>query len=212
MKALRAATAEMIREIQESWYYKANFVSDLIREIIIFGMIIFLGGYSSMGAVYNVPRTETRPLVLLGYLFWSYSAFALSAMGYDISFEAARGILEYKFTSVAPPALLLAGKAIGGIVTSTGFILVMCALIFLLFRVSIDVTAGALAALLLTLVGMYGLGYVFAGFALYAKRVNRAVTVFGSPCSRPSGVLVFCKARPEKRPARQPLIFQKDVL
>ncbi|WP_041423817.1 hypothetical protein [Thermosediminibacter oceani] len=154
MKALRAATAEMIREIQESWYYKANFLSELMIDIIIFGMIIFLGGYSDMGAAYGVTRTETRPLVLLGYLFWYYSASALSVMGNDISIEAARGILEHKFTSVAPPALLLAGKAIGHVVTTTAFILVICGVFFLLFRVSIDVTAGALAALSLTLVGM----------------------------------------------------------
>ncbi|TYP52462.1 ABC transporter permease [Thermosediminibacter litoriperuensis] len=44
---------------------------------------------------------------------------------------------------------------------------------------------------------MYGLGYIFAGFALYVKRVNRAVTVFQTLIFFISGMLYPPEAIPE---------------
>lgn len=178
MKWFRAFRAEIFRELQETYYYRTNLIGDLVVQIFLFGALILLGGYSSVGAKYGVDRSDTRSLVLLGYLFWSYSAWAISQMGSDVAAEALKGTLEYKFTSVAPPALLLGGKALGSMITSTGFVLLVVTIIVLFFRVPITVTPGAVLALVTTLIGMYGIGFIFAGLALVAKRVSQVVTAF----------------------------------
>jgi ABC-2 type transport system permease protein len=170
--------AEVLREIQETFYYRSNLVGDFVVQVVLFSALIFMGGYSAMGAKYGVARDQTPSLLLLGYLFWNYSIWAISQMGSDVAAEASKGTLEHKFMSVAPPALLLAGKALGGIVTSSIFIVLVLMVIALLFHITIKITFGAFLSLIITLVGMYGLGFVFAGLALYTKKTSRIVSVF----------------------------------
>jgi len=175
MSTWRAVRCEIVREMQETFFYKANLLGDFVAQVLLFGALIFLGGFHQVGMTYGAGRVETRSLVLLGYLFWSYSSWAIGEMGSNVANEAAKGTLEHRFTSVAPPAALLLGKALGGVVLSTGFVALVVGVITLLFGVAVPLSAGALLALLLTLVGMYGIGLIFAGAALVAKRIAQLV-------------------------------------
>ena len=177
MRILRAAAAEIVREIQETYFYRMNLLGDFVVQVLLFGALLMFSGFHSIQGAYHVNRVGARSLVLVGYLFWSYSSWAISAMGSNVASEAARGTLEYKFTSIAPPAVLLAGKAVGGMVTSTVFVAVVVAVIDIAFRVTVSLAAGSFVALFLTLVGMYGVGIAFAGLALVAKRISQVVSV-----------------------------------
>jgi len=96
-------------------------------------------------------------------------------MGNEVNREAMVGTLEQKFMAVVPPPLLLAGKAIGGTVISSISLLILVGAILLLFKLQLDVTSLALLSLGVTLIGMYGLGFAFAGLALLVKRTGQLV-------------------------------------
>ncbi len=172
---LRAAKAEVARELKESFQYRTALAIDLVVLLLVYSGLLFSGRFTWIYRRYGGKLGDSRGMMLLGYLFWSYSMYALSQMGNDIAREASLGTLEQKFMGVVPIQLLLAAKALGGSVVSSFSVIVLVVISTLFFGVHLEITAIAVLALLITLVGMYGLGFAVAGLAILVKRTGQLV-------------------------------------
>ncbi len=172
---LRILKAEIVREIKESWQYRTGFLVDLLTQFLLYVGLLFTGKFTWLIREYAMGAGESRGLFLLGYIFWVYSISALSQMGNDIAREATVGTLEQKFMAIAPPPVLLTGKALGGIAISSAIAATMIAVSSIFLQVEVNITAPALLALGITLIGMYGMGFIFGGIVLLAKKTGQLI-------------------------------------
>ncbi len=172
---LRAVKAEVVREIKESFQYRTALLIDLVVLLLVYSGLLFSGRFTWIYRQYGGRLENSRGMMLLGYMFWSYSIYALSQMGNDVAGEASLGTLEQKFMGVVPIQLLLAAEAVGGSVVSSFLVAVLVVISTLFFRVNLEITVFAFLALLVTLVGMYGLGFAIAGLSILVKRTGQLV-------------------------------------
>ncbi|ABY91646.1 hypothetical protein JCM16816_04740 [Thermoanaerobacter brockii subsp. lactiethylicus] len=171
-KYLNIVIAEIRRSLKESFSYKMGLVSDIVVLTLLYAGLIFMDTGSMLGEYYNNPG-NSKTLLLLGYIFWSYSIAAISGVSSEISIEAVKGTLEQKFMAVIPYPFLIAGNIISSLLLSSIVAAVIIAFSNLIIGVSITVNGKVILSLLMTLVGMYGMGLILGGLSLIAKRINQ---------------------------------------
>jgi ABC-2 type transport system permease protein len=166
---MRILTIGLIGEIRKNllinWTYKANvFVSLFTLGFIFVGIVFFLGGGNlSPGKVASA---------LLGYLVWMFAVTAVSDLSFGLRSEISAGTLEQLAMSPAPMGLLLMGRVIATLMIATLQVLVMGIVMYLLLGVRIPLRLEALPALVLTLFGVFGFGFIIAGAMLIFKQVE----------------------------------------
>jgi len=148
-----------------TWTYKANtFISLFTLGFIFIGIVFFLGG----------GKLDPNKIVsaLLGYLTWMYAVSALSDMSYGLRGEISAGTLEQLEMSPASISLLLSGRVIANIIISTFQVILFEITMYLLFGIRFPLRLAALPVLMITLVGVFGFGFIIAGAMLIFKQVE----------------------------------------
>lgn len=175
MSTLVLYSASMRKTVIEFRRYAFDTLSGLVTiygffVILFFGARAFGGGRPGFG--------NTLSQVVVSYALWAMTMFALGALTYDLTQEAQLGTLEQ--LSMSPFGLVRA--LVARVFTSTG--LYLCAWVVLL--VLMMATSGrwlnvdpvsVLPVLLMTLLGIIGVGFVLAGLAIVFKRVQNALQV-----------------------------------
>jgi ABC-2 type transport system permease protein len=163
--ALTAFLGEIRKCLLITWTYKANtFISLFTLGFIFIGIVFFVSG----------GKLEPDKIVsaLLGYLVWMYAVSAISDMSYGLSVEISAGTLEQLEMSPAPISLLLSGRVIANLMISTVQVILMGYAMYLLFGIRFPLKLEALPVLLVTLVGVFGFGFIIAGAMLIFKQVE----------------------------------------
>ena len=156
---------EIRKNLLINWTYKANlFVSLFTLGFIFVGLIFFLSGGN--------PSPEKIASALLGYLIWMYATTAVSDLSYGLRGEISAGTLEQLEMSPAPVGLLLMGRVIATLLIATVQVFLMGSAMYLLLNVRIPLRLEALPALLITLVGVFGFGFIIAGAVLLFKQIE----------------------------------------
>ncbi len=170
---LRAFKAEFLLNLRQSLRYKMSFFSDLIVQFLIYSALLFAGRYTWMTREYGGAVSDSKSLMLVGYVFWSYAILAIGEIGSAIKAEANRGTLEQKCLSVVPLSWLLMAKAFSGVIVSTTFVAMLIGMSMIVFNVSVKITFGAFMAWFIMIIGMYGFGYMMGGIALIVKKLGQ---------------------------------------
>ncbi len=172
MLYLRVIFAEIKREIKEALTYRVGILSDIaVFSVLILSLLFFRTG-SSLEDYYG-GAADAKSLLLVGYLFWVFSIYAINSTSSEIHHEALRGTLEQKFMAVVPIGLLFLGKMLSGLLISTVIIASVTVLVLLLTDITLKITGLSLVLLGINLVGMYGLGLIFGSIALKVKKIGR---------------------------------------
>lgn len=122
--------------------------------------------------------------VILGSALAAFWFNVLWSMGAHLYWERDSGNLELYILSPAPMMGILAGMALGGLATTATRAAAILVCGMLIFQVSFDFSQWplALAALLLTLFALYGLGMVFASlFLLWGREAWHVVNLLQEP-------------------------------
>jgi ABC-2 type transport system permease protein len=139
--------------------------------LIFFGAKVFGGGRTGFG--------DTISAVVVYFALWSLTVFALGVLTYELTQEAQQGTLEQVAMSPFGLARVLVAR------TFTGLVIYFTMMAGLL--VAMMATTGRwlnlapfsmLPIILLTIVGVIGLGFVLAGIAIVFKRVQQALQVW----------------------------------
>ena len=163
--ALIAFIGEIRKCLLIAWTYKANtFISLFTLGFIFIGIVFFISGV----------KLDPDKVVsaLLGYLTWMYAVSAISDLSFGLSGEISAGTLEQLEMSPAPISLLLSGRVIANLIITTLQVILMGAAMFLLFNIRFPLRLEALLVLLITLVGVFGFGFIIAGAMLIFKQVE----------------------------------------
>jgi ABC-2 type transport system permease protein len=190
---MRTLTIGLIGEIRKNllinWTYKANmFVSLFTLGFIFVGLVFFLGG--------GKLSPEKVASALLGYLVWMYAVTALSDMSYGLRGEISAGTLEQLAMSPAPVGLLLVGRVIATLISATVQVFLMGIVMYLLLGVRIPLRLEALPALLLTLLGVCGFGFIIAGAMLIFKQVESFSNLLNNALAFLNGAFLPVSAMP----------------
>jgi len=120
------------------------------------------------GGVYGA---QERTLVLVGWLAWQVAGRVMAHLSDAISEEAQAGTLEQVCLSPVPLAAVVAARSVAYLLTA-GAEGVVAAVVLVFFAGPLPFGAGLLAVFCMSLVGAYGLGFLFAGLAMVFKRAS----------------------------------------
>ena len=210
--ALTALTSETRKGLLLMWAYRFNMVLELVTMGTIFVFIGYLMGDGELDP-------ERLDGTLIGFLVWFYAAIAIGSMSGNLSEEASTGTLEQMYMSPVPTWIIFVGRVLSTVLVSTFMVLAVGAVLVLLLGIEISLSVQALPVMVLTLLGLFGLGYGIGGATLVFKRVpaltnmmtNLLLFLNGSllPVDRlPEGVGLLAKALP----TTQGIIVLREVL
>jgi ABC-2 type transport system permease protein len=164
-RMLIAVLGETRKGLMISWTYRVNLLTSLATVAFVFVGISLL-----MGRGRPDPRENAG--MLLGFVAWFYAAAAISDMSYSIRSETQAGTLEQMSMSPAPFALLLLGRVLANFLVTTAQLLIMGLVLVFALRIPLPLRWEGLPVLAITLVGVFGFGYMIAGATLVFKNVE----------------------------------------
>jgi ABC-2 type transport system permease protein len=166
MRATLVALAGEIRKsLLVSWTYRVNTLTGLLTFGLMFVAIGFLMTGGSLDAQAMAP-------IFLGYITWMYAMMAIGNVAYGVRGEMSAGTLEQMAMSPAPLGIVLLGRLIANLLVTTLQIALFSIALRYLAGIGAPMNAAGLLVLLLTLLGILGLGFLIAGAVMVWKQVE----------------------------------------
>lgn len=175
-KYFNAFIEEIKLSLEIYWSYKVNLIFETFYiGLLYLGLLYFDSGQRlslHYGNIHNY-----KSLLLIGYVFWSFSIAALSVSSSCISSESMRGTLEQKFMSIVPMYVLIAGEFLANILVQLIEISIIVLISHFILGVKFYFEFSIIIILLITLTGMYGIGLTIAGISIREKKINGLVFI-----------------------------------
>jgi ABC-2 type transport system permease protein len=163
--ALLAIFNETAKRFRIIWNYKFNVLVQLATVGLIFiGATYFLGGGSF--------NQKLLAPVFLGYIMWFYARIVIMTTSTDIIGEAQTGTLEQMYMSPAPSELLVLGRMLATLITTTVMVFLTSLVLVLMLGIHIPLRWEGLFIIGLTLAGLFGFTLMLGGAALAFKQID----------------------------------------
>lgn len=201
MNYFNAVKWEIILDIKEYLRYRIGLLTDFIIFTGTFIAVYFMGAGQVFASFYDTSEAGGHVLVLIGYIFWQNASAALGYCVGSISSETAQGIFETRLQSkYAIESILFFRLLVSCFIHLITYIGILLFSNFVIGYSMKDVGTIVLAILvsLFSLVGMYGMGMIFAGICICEKRVGSLVLIVQTMLLLVTNTL---------SPAREPLIY-----
>jgi ABC-2 type transport system permease protein len=165
------------------WRYPLNAVSNVFQPIIWITPVYFMGkAFSTNGqatgfAAYS-GSGDYMSYILLGTVLTNFILTVFWGMGLALKEDMDAGVLESNWLTPVSRLLILVGRTLTSLLTTTITSLVMLGLGAALF--GFKPTGSSLAAFLTAipmLLGLYGFGFAFAGVVLLMRDANTLIDV-----------------------------------
>ena len=171
---------ETILSFKEYTQYKIGLFMDFLIFTGTFIAVYMFGVGSAFSNFYALDGVQGSVLVIIGYVFWQNASAALGYCTNAISRETSQGIFEVRMQSRYPLEGVLFSQLLAAsiihIITYVGIILFGEIMVGFSFE---DICFILLAILLsfVTIIGMYGIGLIFAGIALIEKKIGSFIII-----------------------------------
>ena len=165
MNLLYVIMNETYKGLVIQWDYKFNLIMEWLGMVsVIVGIMFFVG----QGEITNEQATSS----VLGVIITFYAFNAIGNMSWSLAEEAQTGTLEQLYMSPIPSQLILLGRSLSTYISATLEITFMTVVLFLLFQLEMTFTWEMIPVLLITIVGLMGLGYIMGGLTLVFKHIG----------------------------------------
>ena len=180
---LRALFVIARKDWKVFWRYPLNAVSNILQPIIWVTPVYFMGqAFSTNGqalgfAAYS-GSGDSMSFILLGTVLSNFILTVFWGMGYALKEDMDSGVLESNWLTPVSRILILVGRTLASLLTTTITSLMMLAIASALF--GFRPTGNTLAAFLTAipmLLGLYGFGFAFAAIVLLMREANTLVDV-----------------------------------
>ena len=180
---LRALYVIALKDWKIFWRYPLNAVSNIFQPIIWITPVYFMGkAFSTNGqalgfAAYS-GTGDYMSYILLGTVLGNFILTVFWGMGFALKEDMDAGVLESNWLTPVPRLLILVGRTLASMLTTTitsSLMLVLAAMLF-----GFNPTGNVLAAFLTAipmLIGLYGFGFAFAAIVLLMREANTLVDV-----------------------------------
>ena len=180
---LRALFVIARKDWKVFWRYPLNAVSNILQPIIwvtpvyIMGQAFSTNGHASGFAAYS-GSGDYMSFILLGTVLSNFILTVFWGMGYALKEDMDSGVLESNWLTPVSRILILVGRTLASLLTTTITSLLMLVIAGALF--GFRPTGNTLAAFLVAipmLLGLYGFGFAFAAVVLLMREANTLVDV-----------------------------------
>ena len=212
----RAAYAEAVKGVLLILGYRFNNVAYMATFVFVFiGVGFFMGNGRLQAGSLESP--------LLGYMVWFFGLKAIEHMAFMLSEEARAGTLEQMYMTTAPMGLVMLGRSLGTLAVAAVQAAIIGGAIVLLLHLPVafdpPVVIAAAPVFALTMVGLFGFGFVVAGLTIVFKQIGTVVNMIQNlllflsgallPVDRlPPGLATFAKTLP----STQGIVVLREVV
>ncbi|HLF73908.1 MAG TPA: ABC transporter permease [Anaerolineales bacterium] len=180
---LRALFVIARKDWKVFWRYPLNALSHVLQPIIWITPVYFMGKAFSVNgqalgfAAYS-GTGDYMSFILLGTVLGNFILTVFWGMGYALKEDMDAGVLESNWLTPVPRLLILIGRTLTSLLTTTITSAVMLAIAGALFGFKpTGNTVAAFLAAIPMLLGLYGFGFAFAGIVLLMREANTLVDV-----------------------------------
>ena len=178
---LRALWMIAVNNWKHHWRYPLNAVSDMLQPLVWLAPVYFMGQAFSVngkaeGFAGFAGTDDYMSYILLGTALTNFIMAVFWGMGFSLKWDMDGGVLEANWTAPLPRPLILVGRTLSSLATTTltslGMILIG-ALVWGFLP-----TGNVLSAVLVTiplLIGLYGFGFAFAALVMILREANTLV-------------------------------------
>lgn len=155
--------------------YYVNTVSTLASVYLIF-LLIFLGlrAFAGGGADFG----DTTSGLVVGFMVWFLAVFAYSELSWVLMQEAQQGTLEQLSMSPLGLKRVLIGRLAASLVFDVAIMFLFLLLMMLTTGKWLSLNlASVLPLLLVTVMGVFGIGFIMGGLALVFKRIQQSFQI-----------------------------------
>lgn len=180
MKFLYSIIGTMKADVIILFRYRKSIISDIITFLALYLGIIIFNDASNFSDFYNVQISDGPILLLIGYIFWTVSNIALSYSSSIIVGDAKSGMLEVKLQGIIPYPVLSFFSVLVSIIESIIVLFFACLISLVIGYIEFTHIPFILLSIVLTIpsiIGMYGVGLILAGFALKEKSIGQFVSI-----------------------------------
>jgi len=178
---LRALYAVARKDWQQFWRYPLNAISRVVEPVVWLTPVFFMGQAFSVdgkarGFEGYAGTSDYSSCILVGSVLSNYIQTVFWGIGYALKNDMDSGVLESTWLTPVPRPLLLVGRTLTSLLTTTIISIAMLLIGWLLF--GFQPTGNlwmALLAALPMLVGLYGFGMAFAAIVLLMRDANTLV-------------------------------------
>ena len=180
---LRALFVIARKDWKVFWRYPLNAVSHVFQPLIWVTPVYFMGKAFStngqaMGFAAYTGSGDYMSYILIGTALTNFIMTVFWGMGYALKEDMDAGVLESNWLTPISRLLILVGRTLTSLLTTTITSTVMLIVGALLF--GFKPTGNTVAAILTAipmLIGLYGFGFAFAGIVLIMREANTMVDV-----------------------------------
>ncbi len=151
--------------------YIFNTIAAVGGLLILFVMVFF--GMKSFGV-----GTETLQGTIIGFALWLFSISAYQEMSYSLLREARDGTLEQLYLSPVSFKRITAYRVMSSFIFNLSLFFAFLGLMMFISGQYLVFRPGVLLLLFLTVMSVYGLGYIMGGLALIFKKVQAVNQIF----------------------------------
>lgn len=165
-----------LSEFRRVWILFKRYPGEAVTILIIFSVIflgLFLGTKWVAGP--SAQFGERLDAIIVGYILWTLTLYALSSMGWGIQLEAQTGTLEQVCLSPHGPVKVFLVRAVAELLLHLLLAGCVFGVVLLISGRSLNFTPWILLPILTVMMGTYGLGLVLAGMAMVLKRIQNAL-------------------------------------
>src|SRR3970040_534869 len=180
---LRALFVIARKDWKVFWRYPLNAISNIFQPIIWITPVYFMGkafstNGQSLGFAAYSGTGDYMSFILLGTVLSNFILTVFWGMRYALKQDMDAGVLESNWLTPVSRLLILVGRTLTSLLTTTITSLVMLAVAGALF--GFKPTGNTLAAFLTAipmLLGLYGFGFAFAAIVLLMRDANTLIDV-----------------------------------
>ena len=170
---LRMFWYEIKMDFLRSIRYRFGMISDLLVYFALFTVFMVTDSGNSYAQTYHYGNY--KELVLLGYVAWIYAISAISNVAGSLQSELTHGTLYKKVSSKYPLQYLFGGLYVSSVLLETITIVIVVIISKFVWGIEFSFHPAFLVPILLESLGMYGIGLIVAGIAIYFKRTGTIV-------------------------------------
>ena len=168
-----------LAELKRSWIIFIRYPSEAVTGIVTLTAIflaLILGVRSVVGGgVSTAQFGNNLDALIVTYILWSMSLFALGDMAWTIQNEAQTGTLEQLYLSPFGPKLVFLLRAVADLLIQIVMIAAVLACILLITGRRLHFSLVVIPLVGTILLGTYGLGFMLAGMTLLFKRIQNVI-------------------------------------
>jgi ABC-2 type transport system permease protein len=194
------------------WDYKFNMITQMIMVGFIFIGISFMMGGGNFDP-------EQLSSALLGYVIWFFAVLVISDLSWNLQEETQTGTLEQMYMSSVSLKVIVMGRTFARLIVSIVMVSVITVILIMLMQIRIPFRWQGFPILALTLVGLYGFGFMIAGLTLIYKHVQSLANFVTNALLFLNGALLpvdklpgFLQAITKTLPTTQGIIVLRNVI